>query len=106
MNILIPTGYTTQLERKDWVAQAVQRTEPRSVTLAELPAHLWAKPALWARTYLTSLCDLLPCLQGRRARLYTCTGRSNLSYFFESSKSSNNKLKLNGACRPELGLQS
>ena len=23
----------------------MQRTEPRSVTFAELPAHLWAKPA-------------------------------------------------------------
>ena len=57
VNYPIPTGYTHHPNRKGriGVAQAVHSTEPRSVTLAELPAHLWAKPALWARTLPLSL---------------------------------------------------
>jgi hypothetical protein len=72
VNYPIPTGYT---HHPNWkgrigVAQAVHSTEPRSVTLAELPAHLWAKPALWARTlpylslnlsYLASRGDARAC---------------------------------------------
>jgi hypothetical protein len=44
----------------------VQRTEPRSVYLAELPAHLWAKPALRARTLTSLFVYLFPYHQGRR----------------------------------------
>jgi len=72
------------------VAQAVQSTEPRSVTLAELPAHLWAKPALWARTLPYLSLNLFPYLQGRRAPAHLVQGRVTVYYF-----KSNNKDKLN-----------
>ena len=74
------------------MAQAVQSTEPRSVTLAELPAHLWAKPALWARTLPLSL-NLSYLTSRGDARLHTLCREVTVSdsVYFKS----NNKLKLN-----------
>ena len=66
----------------------MQRTEPRSVTLAELPAHLWAKPAYGPGPFSLTFSYLTT--RGAAYSVQSVQGSSN-----NVTALNNNKLKRN-----------